>query len=102
MDNVVDSGTVAFMPMVFSAIMVIVGLILWFFVNRASVKANQQIALLNTLVDQQKRQIVLLRRLCDANEQADEVNHEDAGSEPAPQLAAQEEGDDFIRLVAER
>lgn len=101
MENVMNPGTVTLMPLVISAIMVILGLVLWFFVNRASVKANQQIALLNTLVEQQKRQIVLLRRLCDANEQA-EVSHEDSGSGAAPQVAAQENNDDLISLVAER
>nr|VUD31564.1 Uncharacterised protein [Raoultella sp. NCTC 9187] len=38
------------------------------FVNRASSRANEQIALLQALLDQQKRQNALLRRLCEANE----------------------------------
>jgi hypothetical protein len=51
-----------------SVVLLLVGLLLWFFVNRASSRANEQIALLQALLDQQKRQNALLRRLCEANE----------------------------------
>ncbi len=48
-------------------VVLVVGLVLWFFVNRASSRANEQIELLEALLDQQKRQNALLRR-CEANE----------------------------------
>lgn len=44
------------------AVFVIV-LAVWFFLNRASVKANEQIALLTKLLEQQKQQTELLARL---------------------------------------
>ncbi|MFB5743464.1 YebO family protein [Cedecea sp. P7760] len=82
------------MPLAISLVTLIVGLVLWFFVNRSSSRANDQIALLEELVDLQKRQNALLRRLCEANEPE---------SEQKPAVAAQEDNDDdFVRLVAER
>ncbi|MGQ7173303.1 YebO family protein, partial [Escherichia sp. R-CC3] len=47
------------------------------FINRASSRTNEQIELLEALLDQQKRQNALLRRLCEANEpeKADKKNH---------------------------
>ena len=51
-----------------SLVVLVVGLVLWFFVNRASSRTNEQIELLEALLDQQKRQNALLRRLCEANE----------------------------------
>ncbi|SUX85330.1 Uncharacterised protein [Citrobacter koseri] len=51
--------------------------------------------LLEALLDQQKRQNALLRRLCEANEPEKVA---EAESEAKPQ----EEDDDIIRLVAER
>jgi len=76
-----------------SVVLLIVGLFLWFFVNRASVRATEQIALLEELIDLQKRQNSLLRRLCEANE-----------PEPlaAPEEKKSEEKDEFVHLVAER
>ncbi|MFT4465420.1 MAG: YebO family protein [Sodalis sp. (in: enterobacteria)] len=44
------------------AVFVIV-LVVWFFLSRASVKANEQIALLTELLEQQKQQTELLARL---------------------------------------
>lgn len=82
------------MPLAISLVTLIVGLVLWFFVNRSSSRANDQIALLEELVDLQKRQNALLRRLCEANEPE---------SEQKTAVAAQEDNDDdFVRLVAER
>jgi hypothetical protein len=67
--------------------------LLWFFMNRASLRSNEHIALLEELVDLQKRQNSLLRRLCEANE-------------PEPVVEKVSEGvvddDDFVRMVAER
>lgn len=103
MDNVVAGGGMNMMPLVFSFLILVFGLVAWFFVNRASVRANQQVALMSVIVEQQKRQIVLLRRLCEANEPESEAPAEE------PQVTAAPGGgttagndDDLFRLVAER
>ncbi|MCT4713876.1 YebO family protein [Enterobacteriaceae bacterium H18W14] len=77
-----------------SLAVLLVGLVLWFFVNRASSRANEQVALLEELLDQQKRQNALLRRLCEANEPEVEKK--------ATAASEEDEEDDFVRLVAER
>lgn len=41
----------------------IICLVVWFYLNRASVRANEQILLLNELLEQQKQQTELLLRL---------------------------------------
>ena len=78
-----------------SLVVLVVGLVLWFFVNRASSRTNEQIELLEALLDQQKRQNALLRRLCEANEPEEK-------SVPKDAIAQQQDEEDFIRLVAER
>lgn len=65
------------------------------FVNRASSRTNEQIELLEALLDQQKRQTALLRRLCEANEPEEKAVPKDA-------VAQQQDEEDFIRPVAER
>ncbi|STQ60362.1 protein [Pseudescherichia vulneris] len=67
MNEVLNSGAFNLASLVISLVVLVVGLVLWFFVNRASSRANEQIELLEALLDQQKRQNALLRRLCDAN-----------------------------------
>jgi len=79
-----------------SLVVLLVGLVIWFFVNRASSRTNEQIELLEALLDQQKRQNALLRRLCEANEPEEKASAKDAVAEDNT------EQDDFIRLVAER
>ncbi|SFN47542.1 YebO-like protein [Izhakiella capsodis] len=69
---------------------VIVALIAWYFVNRASVKANAQIRLLEALLEEQKQQNTLLRRLTDRL-----VLEEEA-------VESTDENKDFIRLIPER
>lgn len=91
MVDLMHSGVGSFAPL---AVIVIV-LVLWFFVHRASARANEQIALLQALLEQQKRQNALLRRLCEANEPA----QPDLANKKSSQ---DDEDDDFIRLVAER
>ncbi len=44
-------------------IALIIFLVIWYFLNRASVRANEQIVLLNELLEQQKIQTELLKRL---------------------------------------
>ncbi|MEM6050188.1 YebO family protein [Erwinia sp. P7711] len=89
--NDLANGAVGLASMGFTAALVIVGLIAWFFINRASVRASQQVQLLEALLEEQKRQNVLLRRLTDSV----------AGKEKA---AGQSEPDnkDFTRLIPER
>ncbi|MDV7023837.1 YebO family protein [Atlantibacter subterraneus] len=95
MNDMINSGALNVASMAFSLLVLVVGLVVWFFVNRASVKANEQIALLEALLDQQKRQTVLLRRICEANEPEQQA-------EEAPAQSQKDEDDGFIRLVAER
>lgn len=99
MSDLVSSGALNLVSLAFSFLLLLVGLVLWFFVNRASSRANEQIELLESLLDLQKRQNALLRRLCEANEP-------EAKEEEAPKAKAEEvedeDKDDFIRLVAER
>lgn len=64
MNEVVNSGVMNIASLVVSVVVLLIGLILWFFINRASSRTNEQIELLEALLDQQKRQNALLRRLC--------------------------------------
>jgi len=77
-----------------SLVVLLLMALLWFFMNRASLRSNEHIALLEELVDLQKRQNSLLRRLCEANE-----------PEPVVEKTSevvQDEDDDLVRMVAER
>lgn len=74
-----------------TGIIVIVALMLWFCVNRASVRANEQIALLSSLLEEQKKQNALLKRL---------IEKQNGTSEP--KASEQPESGDFIRLIPER
>jgi flagellar motor component MotA len=97
MVDLMNSGMLNMASLAVSLLLLVIGLVLWFFVNRASSRANEQIELLEALLDQQKRQNALLRRLCEANEPEKEEP-----VKPVEQAPAQESDDDFIRLVAER
>ncbi|HEI8864590.1 YebO family protein [Serratia sp. AKBS12] len=44
-------------------IALVVGLWVWFLINRASVRANEQVRLLQEIADQQRQQTALLQRL---------------------------------------
>lgn len=96
MGELQNSGLLNVASLAISAIIMAIGLVLWFFVNRTSSRTNEQIELLEALLDQQKRQNALLRRLCEANEP------EEKPVAKAPEAVAEEDEDDFIRLVAER
>lgn len=96
MSELLSPGIVNLASLALSIALLLVGLLLWFFVNRASSRANEQIALLQALLDQQKRQNALLRRLCEANEPEKEEVAEPSAVEKG------KDDDDFIRLVAER
>jgi hypothetical protein len=72
-------------------IILIVAFIAWFFVNRASVRAGEQIRLLESLLEEQKKQNQLLRRLIEMQPGAGDKKAEDDS-----------EKRDFIRLIPER
>ena len=92
MSELLNPGILNLASLAVSVALLLVGLLLWFFVNRA----NEQIELLQALLDQQKRQNALLRRLCEANA----PEKEDVAE---PTVAGKAKGEDeFIRLVAER
>lgn len=93
MNDIVNSGALNIATLAISLVGVVVALVAWFFINRASVRANQQVELLEALLEQEKRQTVLLRRLCDANE---------AQAPAATPAATQDDDDGFVHLVAER
>jgi hypothetical protein len=97
MGELLNSGVLNLASLVVSALMLVAGLVVWFFVNRASSRTNEQIELLETLVDLQKRQNALLRRLCESNEPDEQHEAKETVAE-----SAKDEDDDFIRLVAER
>lgn len=74
------------------AAIIVVAFITWFFVNRASVRASEQIRLLEAMVAEQKKQTALLRRIADAQ----------AVSVPASQDDETTSSRDLIRLIPER
>lgn len=96
MGELLNSGLLNMASLMISLVVLLVGLVIWFFVNRASSRTNEQIELPEALLDQQKRQNALLRRLCEANEPEEKASAKDAVAEDNT------EQDDFIRLVAER
>ncbi|MCU2459421.1 YebO family protein [Enterobacter hormaechei] len=95
MGELMNSGLLSIASLVMSLVVLVVGLVLWFFVNRASSRINEQIELLEALLDQQKRQTALLRRLCEANEPEEKAVPKEAD-------AQKQDEEEFIRLVAER
>ncbi|MGC0928262.1 YebO family protein [Pantoea agglomerans] len=72
-------------------IILIVAFIAWFFVNRASVRSGEQIRLLESLLEEQKKQNQLLRRLIEMQPGAEREKTDD-----------DREKRDFIRLIPER
>ncbi|PLR51324.1 YebO family protein [Chimaeribacter arupi] len=59
-----SSGVVSLAVSLLSALLL---LVVWFKVNRASVRANEQIRLLTEIAEQQRRQTELLARLADGD-----------------------------------
>ncbi|MGK3142029.1 YebO family protein [Pantoea sp. C2G6] len=72
-------------------IILIVAFIAWFFVNRASVRAGEHIRLLEQLLEEQKKQNQLLRRLVELQPGAEVKKSDD-----------DQDKRDFIRLIPER
>nr|WP_232486675.1 YebO family protein [Pectobacterium parmentieri] len=44
-------------------LVVLLAALVWFFVNRASVRANEQVKLLQEIAEQQRQQLALLKKL---------------------------------------
>ncbi|MEI7411265.1 MULTISPECIES: YebO family protein [Pectobacterium] len=51
------------LEVVFVLLVVLLAALVWFFVNRASVRANEQVKLLQEIVEQQRQQLALLKKL---------------------------------------
>ncbi len=88
--NDLASGAMGMVSLGFTAGFIVVGLLAWFFINRASVRANEQIHLLEALLEEQKRQNALLIRLTDTLAGKDNT------------ASSEEGGQDFTRLIPER
>lgn len=73
-------------------ILAIIGLFVWFFVNRASVRADKQVQLLQSLLEEQKRQNALLKKMVESLVEAEQ---------PAAEKAEEAEND-YIRMIPER
>lgn len=56
-------GPNSLVSLVVALLAVLVGLWIWFLVNRASVRANEQIRLLQEIAEQQRQQTALLKSL---------------------------------------
>ncbi|GBU14559.1 hypothetical protein AwEntero_31600 [Enterobacterales bacterium] len=56
-------GQSSLASLVLCVLLVLLCLLLWFFVNRASVRANQQVQLLQEIADHQRQQTELLKIL---------------------------------------
>ncbi|AOR65175.1 YebO family protein [Pectobacterium wasabiae] len=55
------------LEVVFVLLVVLLAALVWFFVNRASVRANEQVKLLQEIVEQQRQQLALLKKLLPQN-----------------------------------
>jgi uncharacterized protein HemX len=56
-------GSSGLLALVMVPIALLVGLWVWFLINRASVRANEQVRLLQEIADQQRQQTALLQRM---------------------------------------
>ncbi|CCG87474.1 YebO family protein [Erwinia piriflorinigrans] len=90
--NELTNGAISMASTGIIVITIVISLIAWFFVNRASVRANQQIQLLESLLAEQKRQNQLLQRLTDG------LIGENQSTEGSSSGANQ----DYTRLIPER
>ncbi|MBA0166315.1 MULTISPECIES: YebO family protein [Pectobacterium] len=60
------------LEVVFVLLVVLLAALIWFFVNRASVRANEQVKLLQEVVEQQRQQLALLKKLLPQNAEKSE------------------------------
>lgn len=79
------------LQIVFIMLMVLFAALVWFFVNRASVRANQQIRLLQEILEQQRIQTALLQTLAPATAATPPLESETVmrqPDEPVPEFDA--------------
>ncbi|WP_371327843.1 MULTISPECIES: YebO family protein [Dickeya] len=89
------------LEVVFVALIVLLIILVWFFINRASVRANEQIRLLHDIVEQQKQQIALLQSLVPSAETQPEEQAQ-AIAEPAHEPVDTEVNALFKDMIPER
>lgn len=99
--NDMASGMGSFILPALIAVAVIFALILWFFVNRASVRASEKVALLEALLHEQKKQNALLKRLLETQYVEDESPVSAAVAEPVVEEAPEPENP-YLKFVPER
>lgn len=99
MDEMV-SGMGNFVLPALVAVAVVFALILWFFVNRASVRASEQVTLLEALLHEQKKQNALLKRLIDT-QLIDEQGPATVAAAPVAEEASEPENV-YLKFVPER
>lgn len=82
------------LEMVLVMLIVLLALVVWFFVNRASVRANEQIRLLREIVKQQKQQLALMQTLIPVT----------PGAGPEPETKPEDDDTDvyFRNVIPER
>lgn len=86
------------LQIVFIMLVVLLAALVWFFVNRASVRANEQIRLLREIAEQQREQTALLKLLVPAS-----VTEETPVAEPtALQPVVPEPELDGFNVIPER
>ncbi|MFT8210148.1 MAG: YebO family protein [Symbiopectobacterium sp.] len=79
------------LQIVFIMLMVLFAALVWFFVNRASVRANEKIRLLQEILEQQRIQTALLQTLAPATAFSTPLEPETAmhqPDDPVPELDA--------------
>ena len=84
------NGGASLMPLISGIAFALAGLIAWFYVNRASVRANEQVRLLQALLEEQKKQTAMLQRLTEQTLCTEENGAEESAEQ------------DFTRLIPER
>ncbi|MBP2847100.1 YebO family protein [Dickeya oryzae] len=90
------------LEVVFVALIVLLVILVWFFINRASVRANEQIRLLHEIVDQQQQQIALLQALVPVTA-AEPQNVEPVTEQPVlPETKESEVDSLFKDMIPER
>ncbi|GAA0472493.1 MULTISPECIES: YebO family protein [Tatumella] len=92
-------GEGPFLLPVLIAAAVIFALIIWFFVNRASVRANEQVHLLEALLREQKKQNALLKQLVTLHTPPEA---EITGSPTEESLFRETEENGYMKFVPER
>ncbi|MCL2895624.1 YebO family protein [Brenneria tiliae] len=67
------------LEMIFIVLVALLAAMVWFFINRASVRANEQIKLLREIAEQQRQQLTLLKMLVpqQASEDSDDLQAQD-------------------------